>query len=114
MGQKQTTDWDAAIATLAEAAQGVVYIDVDDTLVRSFGSKRIPISAVVTRVKQLHAEGFALYCWSSGGADYCRSTALELGISDCFVAFLPKPLLIIDDQHPSDWRTLRWLHPNSC
>lgn len=29
----------------------VIYVDVDDTLVRSFGSKRIPIGAMVARVR---------------------------------------------------------------
>jgi hypothetical protein len=113
MGQ-QLEEWDAAFSALSAGAQRVVYVDVDDTLVRSFGSKRIPISAAIARVRELHAAGFELYCWSSGGADYCRSTADELGISGCFVAFLPKPELMIDDQHPSDWRALRWLHPNAC
>lgn len=92
----------------------VVYVDVDDTLVRSFGSKRIPITSIVERVQELHRAGFTLYCWSSGGAEYCRASAAELGISDCFVDFLPKPQFLIDDQHPSDWRTLRWLHTNEA
>lgn len=82
----------------------IVYFDVDDTLVRSVGSKRIPMPRVVERVRKLHEEGALLYLWSSGGAEYARQSALELGIADCFVAFLPKPNLIIDDQVPSDWR----------
>lgn len=92
----------------------VVYVDVDDTLVRSFGSKRIPITTVVERVRTLHAAGFKLYCWSSGGADYCRAAAEEVGLADCFTEFLPKPQFIIDDQHPSDWRALRWVHTNEA
>ena len=92
----------------------VVYVDVDDTLVRSFGPKRIPIAAMVDRVRELSGAGFTLYCWSTAGADYCRSTALELGIADCFVDFLPKPAILVDDQHPKDWRSLRWLHPNEA
>jgi hypothetical protein len=92
----------------------VVFVDVDDTLVRSAGSKRIPMSRVVEHVRALHGDGFALYCWSSGGAEYCRATAEELGIVDCFVAFLPKPEVLIDDQHPTDWRLLRWVHPNEA
>jgi hypothetical protein len=92
----------------------IVYVDVDDTLVRSFGSKRIPMSAVVEHVRALHAAGFTLYCWSSGGADYCRASAQELGIEDCFVAFLPKPNFMIDDEAPSNWRHVRWLHPNEA
>ncbi len=74
----------------------------------------MPISAVVERVRELHRAGFELYCWSSGGAEYCRETATELGLAECFRAFLPKPQFMIDDQHPSDWRLLRWLHTNEA
>jgi hypothetical protein len=69
----------------------IVFVDVDDALVRSAGSKRIPMSNVVERVRALRAAGATLYCWSTGGADYARSSAIELGLSDCFSAFLPKP-----------------------
>jgi hypothetical protein len=109
--EPERVDWEALVD---DASRRIVYVDVDDTLVRSFGSKRIGMTAVVERVRALHAAGLVLYCWSSGGADYCRDSAEELGIADCFVAFLPKPQLMLDDQHPRDWRTLRWLHPNSC
>ncbi len=75
----------------------IVYVDVDDTLVRSVGSKRIPMPRVVERVRRLHQSGATLYLWSSGGADYARESAEELGIRELFTAFLPKPTLIIDD-----------------
>ena len=91
-----------------------ILVDVDDTLVRSFGSKRIPMSGMVTRIRELHEAGATLYLWSSGGAEYCRETAQELGISECFVAFLPKPELLIDDVSPSEWKQLRWFHPNEA
>ena len=91
----------------------VVFVDVDDTLVRSYGTKRIPMPRVVERVRSLHREGAILYLWSSGGADYAQETAKELGISDCFAAFLPKPTLIIDDQVVSDWRYCRHEYPMS-
>jgi hypothetical protein len=45
----------------------VIFIDVDDTLVRSVGAKRIPIPAVIARIRQLKQEGDILYLWSSGG-----------------------------------------------
>lgn len=54
-----------------------------------------------------------MYCWSSGGAEYARSTAEELGIADCFAAFLPKPHLLIDDVSIAEWK-LTELHPNEC
>jgi hypothetical protein len=85
----------------------IVFVDVDDTLVRSIGTKRIPIPRVVDRVRRLHQDGASLYLWSSGGAAYAKESAEELGIVDCFVAFLPKPTLIIDDQAVSEWRYCR-------
>lgn len=92
----------------------VVFVDVDDTLLRDVGSKQIPIPATVRYVQTLQAEGAELYCWSSGGALYARASAEKLGIVDCFVAFLPKPQIMIDDQEPGAWRTLRVVHPNEC
>ncbi len=38
----------------------IVYVDIDDTLIRSFGSKRIAMSHTVDRVRQLHADGAEL------------------------------------------------------
>jgi len=82
----------------------VVYVDVDDTLVRSVGTKRIPMPAVIEHVRTLSDAGAVLYCWSTGGADYAKTAATELGIVDCFTGFLPKPNVIIDDQDVSNWR----------
>jgi hypothetical protein len=45
----------------ADMSQRVIFVDVDDTLVRSAGSKRIPISTVIEKVRSLHAEGVVLY-----------------------------------------------------
>ena len=89
----------------------VVYVDVDDTLVRSFGAKRIPMAAMIRHVRDLHGAGVALFAWSSAGADYARAAAVELGLEGCFQTFLPKPHVIIDDQAPSDWRRLVHVHP---
>ena len=89
----------------------VVFVDVDDTLVRSFGSKRISMSRGIDRVKRLHAEGHSLYLWSMGGAEYARQSAIELGIEELFVQFLPKPNLMIDDQPVSEWRECSHEYP---
>ena len=67
----------------------VVFVDVDDTLVRSVGSKRIPMTSVVAHVRELHASGHVLYLWSSGGAEYARKSAEELELAECFAGFLP-------------------------
>ena len=84
--------------------QRVVFVDVDDTLMRTVGAKRIPMPAVVARVRELHASGVALYLWSSGGGEYARLSAIELGLENCFLAFLPKPDAYLDDQAVSEWR----------
>ncbi|MDH5669921.1 MAG: hypothetical protein OEY86_18120 [Nitrospira sp.] len=84
----------------------VVYVDVDDTLVRFSGSTCIPIPAAIERVRSLYREGATLYLWSTGGADYAKRMATELGLESLFVAFLPKPTLIIDDQQIHEWRGL--------
>ncbi|MBD9480018.1 hydrolase [Pseudoxanthomonas sp. PXM02] len=91
--------------------EGIVFVDVDDTLVRSVGSKRIPMPSAVERVRELHRQGRSLYLWSSGGAEYARASALELGIEDCFIAFLPKPDVYLDDQPVHEWRYCRHVLP---
>lgn len=82
----------------------VVFVDVDDTLVRSVGTKRIPMPSVIADITALHAGGATLYLWSSGGGDYARSSAVELNIEHLFTAFLPKPDAYVDDQAVQEWR----------
>jgi hypothetical protein len=89
----------------------ILYVDVDDTLIRSVGAKRIPIPGVVSELRRLHAQGAELYLWSSGGAEYARQSAIELEIEGLFVAFLPKPTAYIDDQPVSDWRQTTHFYP---
>ena len=83
-----------------------IYVDVDDTLVRTVGSTRIPIPSVIRHVGELHREGAILYCWSAGGAE-------EFGIARFFTAFLPKPNVIIDDQEVIAWPQFLHVHPAS-
>jgi hypothetical protein len=92
----------------------VAYVDVDDTLVRSFGSKRIPMTEMVNHVLALARGGVVLYAWSSGGGEYAREAARELGLEACFTAFLPKPNVIIDDQAVGDWRRLVHVYPGEA
>ena len=89
----------------------VIFVDVDDTLVRSVGTKRIPVPGVVARVRELHAQGALLYLWSSGGSEYAKSSAAELSIEQCFVAFLPKPDVYVDDQDIEEWRYCKHVLP---
>lgn len=93
------------------AATLIVYVDVDDTFVRSVGTKRIPIPGVIEHVKELKQSGATLFCWSSGGAEYAQHSAKEFGIDGCFDAYLPKPNVLIDDQAVADWRLCLEIHP---
>lgn len=92
----------------------VIYVDVDDTLIRSSGSKRIPVPNVVRYVERQFAAGAALYCWSTGGAEYAEAAAREVGIHHCFRGFLPKPNVLVDDQPVQEWRDLEQRHPLNC
>lgn len=96
---------------MSKLSAEIVFVDVDDTLVRSAGSKRIPMASVVEHVSALKRCGATLYCWSSGGAAYAQEVARDLGLEDCFVAFLPKPTIMLDDQPPAEWRLCRYVHP---
>ena len=91
-----------------------IYVDVDDTLIRSSGTKRIPIPAMVDQVRSLHHRGATIICWSAGGGEYARRSAMELGLDQCFSHFLPKPNLMIDDQIPAQWPMCKVIHPASC
>ncbi len=90
----------------------LITIDVDDTFVRSIGTKRIPMPNVLRHIRELKEQGATLYCWSSGAA-YAKQSAEEFGVADCFEAFLPKPHFLIDDQEPRDWRGFSVVHPSS-
>jgi hypothetical protein len=91
-----------------------IYVDVDDTFIRSAGTKRIPIPAIIAHIRSFHEQGATLYCWSAGGADYARQSAEESRIAHCFTAFLPKPNLLLDDQNPADWPRCTLIHPATC
>jgi hypothetical protein len=91
-----------------------IFVDVDDTFVRSIGTKRIPIPSVFQHVRDLYAQGAILYCWSAGGMEYAQRSAAEFGIADCFTAFLPKPNVLIDDQNAAQWPSTILIHPSNC
>jgi len=96
---------------MTKDAAMVVYVDVDDTLIRSVGPTRIPIPRAIERVKELRDGGATLYLWSTAGAKYARETAVELKIAEYFVDFLPNPTLILDDQPVSEWRGCKYEYP---
>ena len=70
--------------------------------------------AIVQHVRDLHGAGVSVFAWSTAGADYARAAATELGLVDCFRAFLPKPHIISDDQAPAEWRRLIHVHPGEA
>ena len=98
---------------MSEIRSLVIYVDVDDTFVRSAGTKRIPIKSTIDHIRKLYEEGAVLYCWSSGGKQYAKSSAEEFGIDGCFTDFLPKPNLLLDDQLVSEWRLCIEVHPQT-
>ena len=89
----------------------IIFVDVDDTLIRSVGARRIPMPGVVAKVRALYEDGAEMYLWSSGGAEYARSSAKELKLEECFAAFLPKPTSYIDDQPFGEWRFCKHVYP---
>lgn len=95
-------------------ANSVIYVDVDDTLVRSFGPKQIPILGTVDFVRKMHRAGHTLYCWSRGGGEYAKQVAETLGVDDCFTGFLPKPDVIVDDQQTNCLGHCEFIHPNNA
>jgi hypothetical protein len=46
----------------------VLYVDVDDTLLRSAGTKTMLMPRVVEHIKSLADSSAELYCWSAAGA----------------------------------------------
>lgn len=92
----------------------VIFVDVDDTLIRSVGRKRIPITASIEFIRRRRLIGDVLYCWSRGGAEYCREIATEFGIADCFAAFLPKPDIVLDDSGPGLLNHCEFILPSNA
>ncbi len=92
----------------------IIAIDRDETFVRNYVAKRIAIPSVIEYIKKLKSDGTIMYCWSSGGAIYAKESAEEFGIADCFIGFLPKPQVMIDDMNFSQWRNLLQIRPNEC
>lgn len=98
----------------AQSKACVIYVDVDDTLVRSYGTKQIPMLQSVQYVRAMYESGHLLYCWSRGGTEYARSIAIKLGIDQCFVCFLPKPEIVLDDRLTNHLDHCKFIHPNNA
>jgi len=77
LGERCRSPTDVDRRILKEAlnleSKRIIYIDVDDTLVRTFGTKQIPMTSCVDYVRRMYAAGH-------------------------FLAFLPKPDVVLDDR----------------
>lgn len=91
-----------------------IFVDVDDTLVRHAGTKRLPMPAAVRCVRDLSDAGMQLYCRSAGRADRARKAAEELGMAGSFEEFLPKPNVILEDQPAGNWPRTIHIYPAQC
>jgi hypothetical protein len=80
-----------------------IYLDAEDTLLSGPAGMGVPRERVVGRVRELARKGAGLYLWSRQGAGHARRVAAELGLEDCFQAFLPKPQVLLDAQALEDW-----------
>ena len=56
----------------------IIFIDIDDTLVRTYGLKRIPIPKTIQAIFRFHKEGSEIYLWSNGGSDYCKKNSKRI------------------------------------
>lgn len=89
-----------------------VFVDVDGTLLLWPGDKpgRPPRpgdtghgeeptvnEAVVARVRELHAQGYQIVLWSSGGAFHAQDASRRCDIRPLVHAHVAKPSVIIDD-----------------
>lgn len=89
-----------------------VYVDVDFTLLLPQDVDLfIPDSVnhkLVEKIKDWHSYGRKIIIWTSNtqGREHCRRAAKLCGIYDLVHDFLPKPYLIVDDDHLEYYRTM--------
>lgn len=91
----------------------IYYIDIDDTLIRTVGSKAIPMVRTIEFINSINQSNDSIYLWSRGGAEYCRQIAEKLNITSNIKGYLPKPDVLIDDCDISQWNFMTVIHPNS-
>jgi hypothetical protein len=86
----------------------VAYFDIDGTLVTEEGH---PNEQVLALMKYLHEQKVRIFLWSAGGDDNCRRVAALYGIEAMIEAYLPKPVISVDDMRYDDYVFLK-LHPD--
>jgi hypothetical protein len=86
----------------------VAYFDIDGTLVTEEGT---PDEHVLALMKYLHDQQVRIFLWSAGGDGNCRRVAALYGIEAMVEAYLPKPVISVDDMRYDDYVFLK-LHPD--
>lgn len=97
------------VTSIVDAAgeRCVAYFDIDGTLLTEDNQ---PNAYVLALLKHLHARGCRIYLWSAGGEDNCRRLAARCAIEPLVAAYLPKPIISVDDMRYDDYVFLK-LHP---
>ncbi len=72
-------------------SRDVIFVDVDDTLVRSIGQSRIPMPNVIEAVACLACPRGGALLLEYGGAEYARSSAGNLGSAIALMTTCPSP-----------------------
>ena len=99
----------AKVRSIVEASGGrcVAYFDIDGTLLKD---DNVPNRHVLALLKRLHERGCLISLWSAGGEANCRRVAATCGIEARVSAYLPKPVISVDDMSYDDYVFLK-LHP---
>jgi len=100
----------AKVMSIVRASGGrcVAYFDIDGTLLKD---DNVPNRYVLALLKHLHERGCLIYLWSAGGEGNCRRVAAHCGIEALVSAYLPKPVISVDDMSYDDYVFLK-LHPS--
>ena len=92
----------------ASGGKCVAYFDIDGTLVNDDNE---PNQHVLSLLFYLYERKCRIFLWSAGGDDNCRKVASRYGIESMVEAYLPKPVISVDDMRYDDYVFLK-LHPS--
>ena len=97
------------VRSIVAANEGgcAAYFDIDGTLVTDDNHPNIHVLALL---KFLHDRKARIFLWSAGGDENCRRVAREYGIEWMIEAYLPKPVISVDDMRYDDYVFVK-LHP---
>ena len=108
---------------IPDSDKGVVYFDVDDTLVlwgkndpdrsmlftcHGFSESLVPNLEIIRELKKAKREGSTVVVWSQGGADWAEEVVVTLGLKQFVDLVVSKPDTYFDDLAAStfmrNWR----------